>query len=275
LRRYWCFGEGDASLAGQGVITCHGTEAFLQADEHQAEGRCVRDPPQDGEVAGSFRQARRRGVGPDEAQLGVGKRVSPPALELRGVPPQGGPRVADPDGAASGLQLAIGAACTNTLGRISRLCDPAFTGLHRFLAVDDSGQSGVIMLESVAAAAMGHIRASAQPVSLQTVVLSLGAEEDASFASVGAAQLDSTVRALSTIVGIELICAGRALRLQGRTPGEFSSARFRKALDAALSLPADVQDRDLRPDVDMALKLVRLPDLGEHRQHNTESSPEN
>ncbi len=161
-----------------------------------------------------------------------------------------------------GLQLAIGAACTNTLGRISRLCDPAFTGLHRFLAVDDSGQSGVMMLEYVAAAAMGHIRASAQPVSLQTVVLSLGAEEDASFASVGAAQLDSTVRALSTIVGIELICAGRALRLQGRTPAEFSSARFRKALDAALSLPADVQDRDLRADVDAAVRLVMSPEFG-------------
>jgi histidine ammonia-lyase len=99
-------------------------------------------------------------------------------------------------------------------------------------------------------------------VSLQTVVLSLGAEEDASFASVASSRMDSTVRALSTVVGIELLCASRALRLQGRTREEFTSPRFRKAFDAGLSLPADVQDRDLRPDVDAASHLAILPDFG-------------
>ena len=160
------------------------------------------------------------------------------------------------------LQLAIGAACATNLRRISLLCDPAYTGLHRFLAGDNAGQSGVMMLEYVAAAAVGRIRANAQPVSLQTVVLSLGAEEDASFASVATARLDSTVRALSTVVGIELLCASRALRLQGRTRGEFTSPRFRKAFDAGLSLPADVHDRDLRPDVDAASRLAILPEFG-------------
>ncbi|WP_332602966.1 aromatic amino acid ammonia-lyase [Arthrobacter sp. S2(2024)] len=160
------------------------------------------------------------------------------------------------------LELAIGAACATNLRRISLLCDPAYTGLHRFLAGDDAGQSGVMMLEYVAAAAVGRIRANAQPVSLQTVVLSLGAEEDASFASVASSRMDSTVRALSTVVGIELLCASRALRLQGRTRGEFTSPRFRKALDAGLSLPADVQDRDLRPDVDAASHLAILPEFG-------------
>ncbi|MHC6222348.1 aromatic amino acid lyase [Arthrobacter sp. MMS24-S77] len=163
---------------------------------------------------------------------------------------------------ADALQLAIGAACATNLRRISLLCDPTYTGLHRFLAGDDAGQSGVMMLEYVAAAAVGRIRANAQPVSLQTVVLSLGAEEDASFASVATSRLDSTVRALSTVVGIELLCASRALRLQGRTPEEFTSLRFRMAFDAGLSLPADVQDRDLRPDVDAAIRLTMLPEFG-------------
>jgi histidine ammonia-lyase len=159
------------------------------------------------------------------------------------------------------VQLAIGSACATNLRRISLLCDPAYTGLNRFLAADSAGQSGVMMLEYVAAAAVGHIRANAQPASLQTVVLSLGAEEDASFASVGTSRLDSTVRALSTIVGIELVCASRALRLQGWTPGDVTSARFRRTLGAGLSLPADVQDRDLRQDVDAAVQLVMLPEF--------------
>ncbi|WP_410578548.1 aromatic amino acid lyase, partial [Bacillus sp. SIMBA_026] len=76
-----------------------------------------------------------------------------------------------------------------------------------------------MMLEYVAAAAVGRIRANAQPVSLQTVVLSLGAEEDASFASVASAQLQSTAEALATVTAVELICASRALRnSSGRRP---------------------------------------------------------
>ncbi|MEZ2390451.1 aromatic amino acid lyase [bacterium RCC_150] len=160
------------------------------------------------------------------------------------------------------VQLAVGSACATNLRRISLLCDPAYTGLHRFLAADDAGQSGVMMLEYVAAAAAGRIRANAQPVSLQTVVLSLGAEEDASFASVAASGLGSTVRALATVVAVELVCASRALRMQGRQVEEFPDPRFRRALDAGLSLSADAQDRDLRPDMDAAVGMVLLPGFG-------------
>jgi histidine ammonia-lyase len=69
------------------------------------------------------------------------------------------------------------------------------------------------------------------------------------------------VRALSTTAGVELICAGRALRLQGRTPRQFNNERFRRTLEAALSLPADVQDRDLRGDVPAAVRLVMLSEF--------------
>ncbi|WP_347108781.1 aromatic amino acid lyase [Paenarthrobacter sp. S56] len=155
------------------------------------------------------------------------------------------------------LNLAVGAACATHLRRIDLLCDPAYTGLHPFLAEDGSGQSGVMMLEYVAAAAVGRIRANAQPASLQTVVLSLGAEEDASFASLAAAQLLSTARALETVTAVELVCAVRALRLQGREPKELRSARLKNLLDAGFSLPAGMEDRDLRGDVEEAVLLVR------------------
>jgi histidine ammonia-lyase len=158
---------------------------------------------------------------------------------------------------ADTLQLAIGAACATHLRRIDLLCDPNYTGLHPFLAEDGSGQSGVMMLEYVAAAAVGRIRANGQPASLQTVVLSLGAEEDASFASLATAQLQSTAEALATVAAVELVCASRALRLQGRRPGEFSSSRLRAMMEAGFSLPSDVVDRDLRGDVQQAHQLVR------------------
>lgn len=160
------------------------------------------------------------------------------------------------------LHLALGASCATHLRRIDLLCDPTFTGLHRFLAHDDAGQSGVMMLEYVAAAAAGVIRANAQPVSLQTVVLSLGAEEDASFASLAASRLDHTLQAAVTMTAVELICAARALRMQGRTTNGIAT-RLSGALKAAFTLPAETRDRDLRQDVDQATLLVQKPQLGQ------------
>lgn len=158
---------------------------------------------------------------------------------------------------ADAVQLAISAACATHLRRIDLLCDPTYTGQHPFLAEDGTGQSGVMMLEYVAAAAVGRIRANSQPASLQTVVLSLGAEEDASFASIASAQLQSTAHALATVAAVELVCASRALRLQGRRPEEFASPRLRGIMQAGFTLSSDVQDRDLRGDVDQAHVLVR------------------
>lgn len=155
------------------------------------------------------------------------------------------------------VNLAIGAACATHLRRIDLLCDPDYTGQHPFLAEDGSGQSGVMMLEYVAAAAVGRIRANAQPASLQTVVLSLGAEEDASFASLAAAQLQSTAHALETVTAVELVCAVRALRLQGRQAEEFGDAKARNLLAAAFALSPDMKDRDLRSDVETATELVQ------------------
>jgi histidine ammonia-lyase len=160
------------------------------------------------------------------------------------------------------LQLAVGSACAVNLRRIDLLCDPAHTGLNRFLAADDAGQSGVMMLEYVAAAAAGRIRANSHPASLQTVVLSLGAEEDASFAGVAAAQLESTVQALPAVLAVELICAVRALRLQGHHPEDFVSLRLRRMLAAGLGLNSDVGDRDLREDLDLACEIA-LSDMSE------------
>ncbi|MHC6595165.1 aromatic amino acid lyase [Arthrobacter sp. C152] len=158
------------------------------------------------------------------------------------------------------LHLALGASCATHLHRIDLLCDPTYTGLPPFLAHDDSGQSGVMMLEYVAAAAVGVIRANAQPASLQSVVLSFGTEEDASFASLAASRLEQTIDAVATVTAVELICAGRALRMQGRTFG--TDSRFSDALEAAFTLPAETVDRDLRQDIDQAMNLVQQPQLG-------------
>lgn len=152
------------------------------------------------------------------------------------------------------LHLAVGAASATTLRRIGLLCDPDYTGLNRFLA-GDAGQSGVMMLEYVATSAVGRIRMNANPASLQTAVLSLGAEEDASFATLAAAQLEFTADTLAKLTAIELVCANRALRLQGLDVRPFS-ARVRHMLHCSAALPGSADDRDLRPDLEQAERII-------------------
>lgn len=153
------------------------------------------------------------------------------------------------------LHLALGAASATTLRRIGLLCDPDYTGLNRFLAGDAAGQSGVMMLEYVATSAVGRIRMNANPASLQTAVLSLGAEEDASFATLAAAQLESTADALAKLTAVELVCANRALRLQGLDASPFS-AHVRQMLERSAVLDGTTGDRDLRPDLEEAERII-------------------
>ena len=153
------------------------------------------------------------------------------------------------------LQLAIGAAC-NPPAEDRPPARPQIHGPAPFLAEDGSGQSGLMMLEYVAAAAVGRIRANAQPVSLQTVVLSLGAEEDASFASVATARLESTADALAMSPPSSLCAPPGRFACRETTPGVqqpqvagHDAGRFHFAVRRA--------DRDLRGDLEQAIELMR------------------
>ncbi len=84
--------------------------------------------------------------------------------------------------------LALVGAAGLSLRRLSFLLDPAATGLAPFLGDGTAGASGAMGLEYAAASALGELRALAAPASLQTVSLSQGVEDDASFASQGARQ---------------------------------------------------------------------------------------
>ena len=142
------------------------------------------------------------------------------------------------------------------LARLTALGDHEFTGLPAFLGDQTAGASGTMILEYVGASALGALRAAATPAGLQTVVLSQGVEEDASFASLAAGQALDAVPHLRTLLGCELVAAVRALRLTGITP---ASPKLSRALELCDELPGGFADRDLSPDIELAEKL--LPDL--------------
>ena len=115
------------------------------------------------------------------------------------------------------------------------------------------GSSGVLIAEYVAASALSMIRGVAStPSSVQTAGVSAGIEDDASFAGQAALRLGDATAAYRRMLAVELVCTVRALRMRGVTPaGELGTALARCAV-----LPADMEDRDLSPELEVAEHIV-------------------
>jgi histidine ammonia-lyase len=157
-----------------------------------------------------------------------------------------------------GATLALALTAPITYSRIRMLNDPDTNGGNAFLAADSDGSSGLMMVEYVAAGAIAEIRNAAQPASAGTLVLSRGAEEDATFASQGVHQLERSVAAYRVLLCCELVGAVRLMRQRG-LEDRFGGVLGR-ALALAAGLPRNDEDRDLRGDIAAAEPL--LDELG-------------
>lgn len=155
--------------------------------------------------------------------------------------------------AMDGLNLAVARSGPLVLGRLAMLMEPASTGLAPFLGDGTPAASGVLICEYVAASVVGAIRANAQPAGLQSVTVSRGVEEDASFASLAAARAMDVARDHRQLIACELLAAVRALRLQSGRP---RIGLVEDLLDAAAALPRSAADRDLTDDLAIAVGLI-------------------
>jgi histidine ammonia-lyase len=144
------------------------------------------------------------------------------------------------------MRSALAQAAQLGQARLANLVDPALTGLTPFLAAQPGG-SGVMVLEYVAASALAELRAAATPTAVQSVSISRGAEDDASFAALGASLALRGVGAYRTVVACELVAAVRALRMRGR-----------ELAPPYADLPAGLDDRDLTGDLELAARLLPL-----------------
>jgi histidine ammonia-lyase len=137
--------------------------------------------------------------------------------------------------------------------RVSHVLTDPGAGLPRFLADGTPGSSGALIAEYVAASALSTIRgAAATPSSIQTVGVSAGIEDDASFAGQATLRLGDATTAYRRMLAVELVCAVRALRMRGVVPvGELGQA-FRRCE----RLPAGTGDRDLSPELAVAEGIV-------------------
>jgi histidine ammonia-lyase len=157
--------------------------------------------------------------------------------------------------ALDAVRAALAQSAELSLSRVTMTSEPAVTGAAPFLGDGTPGASGVMVLEYVAAAVLGELRALVAPAGVQSVTLSRGTEEDASFASLAARQALDSVAAYRTLLGCELVGAVRCLRLAGVAV----PAPLREPLAACAGLPDELADRDLTGDIEIATAV--LPDL--------------
>jgi histidine ammonia-lyase len=137
--------------------------------------------------------------------------------------------------------------------RISHLLTDRDHGLPLFLSDATQGSSGVLIGEYVAGSALALIIGHASaPASIQTVGVSAGIEDDASFAGLAAVRVAPALEAYRRMLGVELLCALRALRLRGTTV----TGRLGEVVGLCSVLPADLGDHDVLPDLDAAEALV-------------------
>jgi len=155
--------------------------------------------------------------------------------------------------ALDSLGLAVAQSGQLVLARLATLVEPAFTGLTPFLGDGEPGASGVMICEYVAASALAFIRAAATPAGLQTVTLSRGVEEDASFASLAAVQCLAIAQRYRELLAAELVAAVRANRMNGA--GRMAGP-LRDALAVCAPLSSEFADRDLTDDLAVGESLM-------------------
>jgi histidine ammonia-lyase len=179
------------------------------------------------------------------ARMSAATSENPVYLPGSGIAHHGGFHAAHLVQALDAVRSAAAQSAQLGTARLAMLCEPDLTNLPPFLADGTPGASGVMVCEYVAASALGSLRALAAPIGVQSVTLSRGVEEDASFAALAARQALDSIEDYRTILSCELVAAVRALRMRGRPPSGPVGA-----------LPHDTADRDLTGDLAQASGIV-------------------
>ncbi len=211
------------------------------------------------QVGGAWLDAIRRADDVVRAMAGAASENPALSPEL-GVAHHGGFHAAYLGQALDALRSATAQAAQLSVARTAMLDEPSITGDEPFLGDGTPGVSGTMVVEYAVAAALGELVADAAPTGLQSVTLSRGLEEGASFAAQAAARTLASIPPLRAVIAGELLVAARALGPDGAV-----GPVLRPVLDAvaeAAPLLGDRRDRDLTAELLALCELVdRLPAL--------------
>jgi histidine ammonia-lyase len=103
--------------------------------------------------------------------------------------------------------------------RINQLLDPSWSGQKPFLANEEGLESGLMIIQYVAASLVSEMHLIANPATTSNVPVSMGKEDHASMGATGAFRSTTSTLYLSQVIANEMICACEALDRIEEAPG--------------------------------------------------------
>jgi len=140
--------------------------------------------------------------------------------------------------------------------RLYRLLDPATNnGLPAFLVERSGLNSGFMIVQYTAASLVSESKSLAHPASIDSIPSSAGQEDHVSMGMTSARHARACVSNAEQVVALEALAAAQGIDLRTPLhPGTGSSAGHAAIREVVPFLEAD---RELKPDVDAAIELVR------------------
>ena len=140
--------------------------------------------------------------------------------------------------------------------RVDRLLDPQRSaGLPAFLASEPGLNSGLMIAQYTAAALVAENRRLAQPASVDSIPTSGMQEDHVSMGWGAALKLRELLDNLARVLGIEVVCAARAVDLRAPLAPAAATAAVRDLFRELV--PGPGPDRFLAPELEAAAGLVR------------------
>lgn len=162
--------------------------------------------------------------------------------------------------ACDSLAAAVVALASISERRLYRLLDPKTSnGLPPFLVPEAGVNSGFMVCQYTAASLVSESKSLAHPAAVDSITSSAGQEDHVSMGMIAARHARECVANSEAVVALELLAAGQGVELRAPLrPGRGTGA----ALAALRRRVAHLDvDRELKPDVDAAIELVRSGEL--------------
>jgi histidine ammonia-lyase len=152
-------------------------------------------------------------------------------------------------------RLALTALATISERRTARILDARLSGLPAFLAADPGLESGLMLAQYTAAAAVNELKTTAHPAAADTIPTSANQEDHVSMGATSALLLRDAVGLTTTVLAAEALCAARGLDLRAPLrPGRGVAAAHAVIREAVPPLNGD---RSPAPDLAALAAVIR------------------
>ena len=141
--------------------------------------------------------------------------------------------------ASDSLALACHELASISERRINQILDPKWSGQKAFLANHEGLESGLMIIQYVAAALISELHLLANPATSSNVPVSMGKEDHVSMGATGTFRTLKATKLLSQVIANELICSAEALDRIDEDPGEGVTKIHAWIRDSVASLEID------------------------------------